>query len=115
MLSRLFGPPVPQIDPFQAQSKLAENSAPLLLDVRQPEEYQAGHISGAKLIPLPELNRRMRELSHSRAIICVCHTGSRSRSASRQLLAAGYNVTNLKGGMIGWQRAGLPVKKGSSR
>ncbi len=115
MFSRFFGPSVPQIDALHARSRLEEKPEPLLLDVRQPEEYREGHISGAKLIPLPELNRRMKELARNREIICVCASGSRSQSASRQLIAEGYTVTNLRGGMNGWQRAGLPIKKGSAR
>jgi rhodanese-related sulfurtransferase len=85
----------------------------LLIDVRQPEEYAAGHIHGAKLIPLGELSERARELPKDREIICVCRSGNRSGSATRMLASAGYQAINMTGGMIAWTRAGLPVKKGS--
>jgi phage shock protein E len=113
MLSRLFGPNVPQMSAAQIQAKLDEKPAPILIDVRQPEEYRTGHISGAKLIPLGNLMKSIREIPHNREIICVCQSGSRSQAAAQQLIAAGYSVVNLRGGMDGWQRAGLQIKKGS--
>jgi len=54
----------------------------------------------------------MKELPKDREIICVCHSGNRSQAATRQLSTAGYQVTNLNGGMIAWVRAGLPIKMG---
>lgn len=113
MLSRLFGPNVPQMGPGQIHAKLVEKPAPILIDVRQPEEYRSGHISGAKLVLFGNLMRSMQEIPHNREIICVCQSGSRSQAAAQQLIAAGYSVVNLKGGMDGWQRAGFPMKKGS--
>ena len=113
MLSRLFGPKVPQMSPDQIQAKLVEKPVPILIDVRQPEEYRTGHISGAKLVPLGYLSKRIKELPRNREIICVCQSGSRSQAAAQQLIAEGYSAVNLKGGMDGWQRAGLPIKKGS--
>ncbi len=113
MFSRLFGPAVPSLKATEVKAKIIQKPGPILLDVRRPDEYREGHISGAKLIPLPELNRRMKELPKNREIICVCRSGNRSLAATRQLLSAGYRAVNMKGGMIGWQRDGLPVKKGS--
>ncbi len=111
MLSRLFGSKIPQMTPDQVQVRLTEKPEPLLVDVRQPEEYHSGHISGAKLLPLGFLSKRMKELPRSREIICVCQSGSRSMAAAQQLVAQGYSVMNLRGGMDNWQRAGLPIKK----
>ena len=114
LLARLFGKSsVPSIDPGQAQARLAAKPQPFLLDVRRPEEYQAGHIPGATLIPLQELPARLEELPRDREIICVCHSGRRGQSATRQLKAAGYNAVNLEGGTMNWVRHGLPVEKGS--
>jgi rhodanese-related sulfurtransferase len=114
LFSQFFGPAVNQLDPAEAKIRLAQKPAPVLVDVRQPEEYRQEHISGAKLIPLGELPRRMKELPTDREIICVCQSGSRSVSAARQLKAAGYEVSNLRGGMLNWSRQGLPVQKGSA-
>jgi rhodanese-related sulfurtransferase len=101
------------MSPDQIRAKLVEKPETILIDVRQPEEYRSGHISGAKLIPLGNLSKRMEELPRNLEIICICQSGSRSEAAAQQLTAAGYSVVNLKGGMDGWQRAGFPMKKGS--
>lgn len=85
----------------------------LVLDVRQPSEFQLGHITTAKHIPLDKLKQRLNELPKDKTILCVCHSGSRSGVAVRQLRAAGYQAINLRGGMMAWQRNGLSIKKGS--
>ena len=111
-LSNLFGPSVPSITAEELNEKLKFGKKPLLLDVRQPDEFRSCHISGAKLIPLNELHRRMQELPKGREIVCICHSGSRSRSASKALAKDGFTVFNVTGGMIAWKRAKLPVQKG---
>ncbi|MEA1863963.1 MAG: rhodanese-like domain-containing protein [Euryarchaeota archaeon] len=74
-----------------------------LLDVRQPREYEAGHIPGAKLIPLGELEYRYGELDNDREIISYCRTGHRSTAASILLCGLGFeNVYNLDGGIRTW-------------
>ncbi len=108
-----FGAAIPQIDSASAQSRLADNDKPFLLDVRQPDEYRDGHIPGATLIPLGELPRRLDELPRDRQIICVCRSGNRSGSATRHLISAGFHACNLSGGMISWSRAGLPIQRGA--
>jgi rhodanese-related sulfurtransferase len=114
-LSKLFGPPVPSIEATAAQAKLNGKPKPLVLDVREPSEYAAGHIAGSILIPLHQLSQRTSELPKDREIICVCASGSRSGSAARHLMSNGYNVLNLSGGMSRWQHAGLPIKKGMGK
>lgn len=108
-----LGKPMAQLEAPQLQSRLAGQSKPFLLDVRQPEEYREGHLPGARLIPLGELNSRLGELPRNREIICICHSGSRSVVATRQLSAAGYNAVNLRGGMIAASYARLPIQTGS--
>jgi rhodanese-related sulfurtransferase len=117
LLAQLFGgaTPVPSVDPGQAHARLNAKPEPFLLDVRQPEEYRAGHIAGATLIPLGELAGKVTQLPGDREIICVCRSGNRSHSATHQLQAAGFKAVNLQGGMLAWTRQGLPVKKGSAR
>jgi rhodanese-related sulfurtransferase len=113
-LSRLFGPPLPALSALELSEKLKDNKHPFVIDVRQMDEYREGHIAGAKLIPLGELDNRMKELPKNKEIVCVCASGSRSRSAAKMLIKAGYNAFNMNGGMNTWQRAKLPVKKGSA-
>jgi rhodanese-related sulfurtransferase len=112
--SGLFGPSLPALSALELSEKLKNGQHPLVLDVRQPEEYREGHIVGAKLVPLGELRQRMAELPKDKEIVCVCASGSRSQSATKMLFEAGYNVINMNGGMSTWQRAKLPVKKGSA-
>ena len=88
-LNKLFGPPVPGIDAAAAQAKLNETPRPLVLDVREPSEYAAGHIAGSTLIPLHQLSSRMGELPQDCRIICVCTSGSRSRSAAHSSVVLG--------------------------
>jgi len=114
LMSSLFGPPLPSLNAMELSEKLKNGKRPLVVDVRQPEEYRAGHIAGSRLIPLAELGKRINELPKDREIICVCASGSRSRSATKLLVKAGYNTFDMKGGMIMWQRAILPVKNGNS-
>ena len=112
IFSALFGPSVPTLKPLDVQEKLNNGKRPFLLDVREKQEMREGYISGAKLIPLGQLRNRMKELPKDREIVCVCRSGNRSRSAAKQLIAAGYSASNLKGGMLAWKWSNLPVKKG---
>jgi rhodanese-related sulfurtransferase len=107
-----FGRPVPTIRASELHEKLIKNNPPYILDVRQPEEFRSGHITGAKLIPLGELGRRLNEVPKGREVVCICATGHRSVPAVRKLAAAGFTASSMKNGMIAWQVAKLPVQKG---
>lgn len=101
------------LDAADARARIKEDKKSLMiLDVRQPDEFWAGHIAGATLIPLNELRGRIGELPKDKEILCVCRSGSRSGAAVRQLSSAGFDALNLRGGMMSWERAGYPVKKG---
>lgn len=110
-LSNLFGPSVPSISAEELNEKLKFGKHPLVLDVRQPEEFRTGHINGAKLMPLNELPRKMSELPKGREIVCICASGSRSSSAAKTLAKEGFTVFNVQGGMLAWRRAKLPMQK----
>lgn len=107
----LFGA-VPATSISEVQDKLKERPGPVLLDVRSTEEYRNGHIPGAVSIPLDKLPERMSSLARGREIVCICQSGSRSRSATKQLKNAGYTAVNLQGGMSAWVKAGQKVKAG---
>lgn len=79
------------------------------LDVREEDEWQAGHIDGARHIPLRELSGRVGELAKGRPIVAVCRSGSRSAAAVRGLKQLGYDAENLDGGVTAWTKAGLPL------
>lgn len=110
-LSNLFGPSVPTITVVELNEKLKFGKHPLVLDVRQPDEFRTGHITGAKLIPLNELHRKIKELPKGREIVCICASGSRSISAAKMLAKEGFSVMNVKGGMLAWRHAKLPMQK----
>lgn len=112
LLKGLFGSSGSVISAKDAKTRIDTEKALFILDVRQPDEFRDGHIGGAKLIPLNELPTRIDELPKDREIICVCRSGARSSAAVGQLGRAGYTAINLQGGMIAWQQAGLPIKKG---
>jgi rhodanese-related sulfurtransferase/rubrerythrin len=76
----------------------------LLLDVRQPDEYEAGHIPGAMLIPLGELEARREELARDKKIITYCRSGHRSMAAAIVLCGLGFkDVHHLEGGILNWR------------
>ena len=88
----------------------AQAAGSYVLDVRTPAEYAEGHIEGATLIPLQELNTRTAELPKDRDIYVICRSGNRSAQASELLTGAGFErINNVAGGMGAWQAAGYPV------
>jgi len=112
ILRNLLGGSVPTIDVQELQQKLAEDSQPYLLDVREPAEFRQYRIAGANLIPLGELSGRLDELPRDREIVCICATGERSVTAVRQLADAGYKAVSLRDGMIAWFKARRPILRG---
>jgi len=86
-----------------------------ILDVRQPWEYEKEHITGAKLIPLPQLSEKIGELDPEKSTIVNCAVGGRSRVAAQLLSGQGFKeVYNLKGGILAWKgrKATGPVESG---
>jgi rhodanese-related sulfurtransferase len=87
------------------KARLAEATTPVLLDVRSQEEFDAGHIEGAILIPVDRLEERIAELQQNKdaEIIVYCHTGRRSTRAAEILAGNGFsNITNFTGGWSAW-------------
>jgi len=77
-----------------------------LIDVREPYEWEAGHIDGARLIPLGQIEQHLDELPHDRDIVLYCHSGSRSARALEVLRGAGFaRAKHLRGGYVAWQRS----------
>lgn len=97
---------VPEVDPFEAIRLLNESGA-ALLDVREDDEWSAGHAPRAIHIPLGTLDRH--SFDAGVPIVAVCRSGKRSGVAASQLAAAGITVYNLAGGMKAWLDAGQPV------
>ena len=102
------------VNTLQATMMINKEDA-LILDVREPSEYNAGHILNARNIPLGELDKRVGELSKwkDKPIVVSCASGNRSGSAVGTLKQPGFNrAVHLAGGFGAWQQAGLPVGRG---
>jgi rhodanese-related sulfurtransferase len=83
-----------------------------VIDVREPSEYREGHIAQAKLMPLNTVMSHVTELGKFDKVIVVCRSGNRSNAACQTLRSSGVkNLINLRGGMIAWAQAGLPIKQ----
>ncbi len=92
----------------RAAAALAEAGA-LLLDVREPGEWQGGHVAQAWLLPMGQVARHRSDLPQDRRIVVVCRSGGRSAAVAEALRAWGFDAVNLSGGMTAWAVAGLPV------
>lgn len=98
-----------EISAQELAASLSGNSAPLVLDVREPYEWEIVALDGATLMPLGTLPARLGELDPARPIVTVCHKGGRSMRALELLRAAGFSeVRSLKGGMDAWARDVAP-------
>ena len=107
---------VRQMSAAELRDRLSASDAPMLVDVREQDEYhgELGHIAGAYLIPLKELPERTAELADAkgRDVVAICRVGVRSATAAAILTGLGFeHVWNLRGGMIEWKDAQLPVER----
>ena len=108
-------PPVNQITPQQLQERLSDTAArkPLLLDVREPWEFQICHLPGSLLMPMGTIPARLGELDPEADTVVICHHGARSMQAAMFLERAGFpRLHNLTGGVDAWARtveASMPV------
>lgn len=97
-----------------AALQLINHKNAIVLDVREPNEYAAGHVLNSKLIPLGKLKERMNELEKHKEqpIVVVCRSGNRSGTACYLLGKQGFaQAYNLAGGVQAWQKSNLPLEK----
>jgi rhodanese-related sulfurtransferase len=96
-----------------ANAAALRDGGAFILDVRQPDEWAAGHIPGATLIPLAQLASRLSEVPIDRDVVVVCRSGNRSAQGRDILLGAGHAaVTSMAGGMNDWTGSGRPIVTG---
>jgi rhodanese-related sulfurtransferase len=109
------GPPIPAIDVTEAERRLREDpDRPLLVDVREKNEFVDVRAPGAVLVPMSMFAARAGELPQDRPLMIVCHLGGRSSAAAGFLIRSGRSdVVNVTGGMDAWERGGLPVRRGT--
>lgn len=101
------------VDPMAATAMINHEDA-VVVDVRSMAEFKDGHIVNAVNVPLNSLGNSIKKLEKHRGkpIVAVCRSGSRSGSACNTLRKNGFeNVKNLRGGMLAWENANLPVKR----
>ena len=103
----------PTISNAELAAQIKDGHAPLVLDVRSPEEFKGGHIPGAVNIPIDQLPSRLGELGIAKSdeVVVHCERGPRAAKAEALLRESGYtDVADLAGHMKGWRDAGLPVE-----
>ena len=120
LLGLFFTRPTSRVSLVSAQEtfeRSSKDSGLVLLDVRTPAEYNAGHLSNAILIPLQELEERVGELDavKGKNIIAYCRSGNRSGKAAEMLAKKGFTVFNMEGGILKWKKLGLPVVEGQTK
>ena len=104
---------VKQVDPAEA-IRLLNHDGGVILDVREDSEYQEGHILNAVHVPLGRLKDQLQRLEKykQRPVIMVCRSGQRSADATSLLLKSGFaTIYNLKGGLLAWKNANLPLTR----
>lgn len=99
-------------DVIEASEKL-DSTDVQWVDVREPDEYKMFRIPGTTLIPMDDVLERLDELEPDKELIVVCFSGARSGEVTAQLRQRGFNrAYNLKGGMVAWAKANLPIERG---
>lgn len=99
---------IPQVDAKTTYEQWT-NGEIAILDVREQDEWDLGHIDGVQLLPLGELQWRWKEIDKDKKWVCVCRSGSRSMYASAMLRQVGIDMSNMEGGMLDWQAQKLPI------
>jgi rhodanese-related sulfurtransferase/glyoxylase-like metal-dependent hydrolase (beta-lactamase superfamily II) len=102
---------VVEISP-EAADALVHDGA-VMLDVREPDEWEAGHAPAAAFIPMSQVEARLSELEPSAKTVVVCRSGGRSAAIAQVLTSHGYDAVNLAGGMRAWAAVGLPLLTGA--
>ncbi len=104
---------VPSVDAATARELVREGA--VLLDVRENTEWNAAHAPQAAHLPLGRIAEAAKKVRPGKRVVVVCRSGNRSRSATKSLLAMGYDAVNLSGGLPAWARAGGQVVDRSGR
>lgn len=102
------------IDPVEFQAMASADTAAVILDVRTPEEFEAGHIKGAQLLNWLDtevFKQDAESLDSAKTIYIYCRSGRRSNEAACYLAEKGFRVVDLAGGIMRWEECGLPIVK----
>ncbi len=93
----------------QRARELHEAGGIQLVDVREPHEWEAGRIAGARHVPVAQLSEQADSLDPDQPVVFYCLSGARSGMATQAFRASGFDAHNMTGGIAGWDAAGLPI------
>lgn len=110
----VFGDDASEVPPARV-AELLERDEIQLVDVREPHEWEAGRIPGARHIELERLAGRAAEIDRERPVVFQCRLGARSAMATAAFRASGWEAYNLTGGIRAWVEAGLPLEPAGGR
>lgn len=107
-------PNIEVVSPQEFSSRLSNDSAAYLLDVRKPDEYAAGHLAGAHLnnwLDAATFKQKAADLDKTKTIYVYCRSGRRSNEAAKYLASQGYKVVDMDGGILAWEAQHLPIER----
>lgn len=105
-------PAIKTITAEDLRARLQTDAKPMLVDVREQNEWDEAHIAEATLAPLAAVVDKMKDVPRDREILLICRSGRRSGIAYTKLEEKGFsNLRNVEGGMLAWQKLGYPVVK----
>jgi rhodanese-related sulfurtransferase len=93
-----------------AEAKQIIDSGSQLIDVRTASEFEAGHIPGARHIPLADVQREAENLDRDAPVVLYCRSGNRSGPAADAFAASGWDAHSIEGGLIAWDEAGFALE-----
>jgi len=105
---------IPSVLPEQFAKEMKSDTTAVILDVRTPEEYSQGHLQDARLIDFKDssnFDKAISELPKDKTYYVYCRSGRRSMSAAEKMKELGLRVVDMAGGIIAWEKDGLPVVK----
>lgn len=115
--AKASNPGVEVVPPKEFQTRVNQDTTAYLLDVRRPDEYEAGHLKGAYLLnwlDTDSFKQGAESLDRSKTIYVYCRSGRRSNEAARYLAEKGYKVVDMAGGILAWEESKLPTVKGTN-
>ena len=102
-----------EIDVDELAERLAEGV--VVIDVREADEYDSGHVPGALFVPLSELEQRVDEVPSGEPVLVICKSGGRSMRAAEALAGRGRECVNVAGGTMAWMASGRDIATGMER
>jgi rhodanese-related sulfurtransferase len=103
-----------EVEPERVAELMSSGEAQIV-DVRNDDEYDAGHIGGARHVRFDELTARAGELDQSRPVVFYCQAGGRSAAAAQAFAASGWEARTMAGGLVEWAERGLPLEPEDGR